>query len=1104
MAIGSYGGLSIFIHLHVHSPYSFLDGASDIEALAQRAASFGMPALALTDRDTVSAAVKFTQACERYGVRPILGAEVTLEDQSHLTLLAESRPGYASLCRLISAAYASGGRLTPLLAWSELAAQNEGIICLSGCRKGLVSTLVRLRRYDAAREAARNLRDWLGPDRCYIELQNDFTPDAERICRELAELADHLGVGVVATNNVHHACREDYLVWDTLRAVGTHTGVAGLHADRPLNAERFLKSARQMEEIFEWRPDALANSLRIAERCARALPDREDVTPAYPVPEGREDAAGYLRFLTYKGAGARYRPLTARVRERIEHELCVIDRLGYNDYFLMAWRTALWARRQGIRVTGRGSAADSCVAHCLQLTDVDVIVRNLPFARFLTEGKMPDIDLDFPSDRRDEVFQHLIDTYGSEHVGNVCIFSTYRAKSAVRDVGKALGLPDEALEWFSRNLSHFVRAEGLAAAFDTMPELKPFAAMRNRFELLFLLCSRIANFPRHMGTHSSGVVISRVPLSTIAPVRPSARGLVRIWEMDKDDAEVLGAIKLDILSLRTLSAVSDSEASISRQDPEFQYDRIPEDDPETYRMLRAGEAVGAFQLESSAQLSLAVTLHPRHFEDLVASVALIRPGPVRGDAVQRFVKCRNGYMRASYLHPSLVPVLAKTYGAMVYQEQAIQVIAAMTGCSEAEGDMMRKGLARHARAGTMDKLRAEFVGRACAYHRDFSERSAHLLFDMLEGWSGYGFTEGHAASFALTAYRTSYLVRHHPAAYFAGMMSHQPMGFYSSNTLAAEARRRGVTVLPVDINASDEKCTTPYAETIRLGFRLIEGMRDEDAAAIVAERRSAPFASLLDFCVRIPMRLDRLENLILAGAFDDLHPHRRGILWRLEETIAMALSYRNLTPRPPSPQGKGEEGVTGVPGTLELGGLEDAPTPCADGIAPFTAWESFLWTWRMTGVCADCHVFAYLREALARRGVLTTIDAKAVRHGRRVTVAGLNVRPHRPPTKSGKPVLFTTLEDEFGLLQCICVGDAIDSATPVFLTSAAVVAQGIIERKGTGMMLRIERTKALRMQDLVSAEDGAGLVAPPPSTRTYTGTTLRATAAEPNRELVPA
>jgi error-prone DNA polymerase len=586
-----------------------------------------------------------------------------------------------------------------------------------------------------------------------------------------------------------------------------------------------------MTELFAWRPDAVANTIRIADQCEVALPMPGDVTPRYSVPEGRGDADAYLRHLTYKGGAARYGKFTEKILRRVEHELSVITKLGYADFFLMCWEIVRWARKQGIRATGRGSAADSCVAYCLTLTDVDVIRRNLPFARFLTEGKNPDIDMDFPSERRDDVFRYIVEKYGEAHVGMVCTFHTYWAKGAVRDIGKALSIPPDALEWLSDNLSGFIDADRLEEAFTRYAELRPHAAIRDRFKLLFQCAAKIAGFPRHIGTHSSGIVISRLPLADIAPLQPSARGITQIWELDKDDAESIGAIKFDVLSLRMLSAVVDAEKNIRAEETrkweneelpcdrkskienrKFSYDRIPFNDPDTFRMIRAGKAVGTFQFESAAQMALAATLNPEHFEDLVAAVALIRPGPIQGHVVQRFVACRNGWMRADIIHPALAITLSKTYGCIVFQEQVNDVVAIMTGCTDAEADRFRKSITQHTKMGTMQSLREEFVKRSCAYHRDFDEERANRLFDQIQGWAGYGFTEGHAASFALLGYRSAYMSVHHPAELFAGLMNHQPMGFFNANTLAGEARRRGVPVLPVDINASGDKCVAVEEE----------------------------------------------------------------------------------------------------------------------------------------------------------------------------------------------------------------------------------------------------------------------------------------------------
>ncbi len=1090
----------MFVHLHVHTPYSFLDGGSEIETLARKAAEMGFPALAMTDHNNLCGVVKFVDACESYGIQPILGAELSLgspewdlwDGETHLTLLARNADQYATISRLVSAAHAEGGRLTPCLPWErlfEICERNGSAeprpptpLCLSGCRRGLLSSLIRLHRYAEARSVALSLQHLFGPGSFFIELQDDLTPDAARVCRELAELADAIGAPVVATNNVHHAERADFPAHDILRCIATKTKQNEAHPHRPLNAERYLKSAAEMGELFRWRPDAIANTIRIARECGPCLPHRDDITPTFPVPEGYT-ASEYLRRLTYRGAAARYGDLPPNIVQRIEHELAVISDMGYADYFLMVWDIVRWARKQRIRCTGRGSAADSCVAYCLFLTDVDVIARNLPFARFLSPGRTPDIDMDFPSERRDDVFRHIIEKYGKGHVGMVCTFFTFWARSAVRDIGKALDLPADAVDFLAKRLHHSIRADRIEAAFERYAELKPHRNLIARFRLLFELCGRIAGFPRHIGTHSSGIVISAAPLASIAPLQPSARGITEIWTLDKDDAEAIGAIKFDVLSLCALSAVGDAEEEITAQDPSFRYDRLPLNDRQTYRMIRSGSAVGTFQFESAAQMALAVILDPRHFEDLAASVALIRPGPIRGDVVRRFVGCRNGWACADWAHPCLKPILAKTYGCIVFQEQVNEVVAAMTGCSDAEADRFRKSLKRHAKLNTMDDARNWFIDASLRHRPDITHERLDRLFDQIEGWSGYGFIEGHAAAFSLTGYKTAYLSVHHPAEYFAGMMNHQPMGFYSANTLAGEARRRGVTVRPVDINASDDKCHAVDPRTIRLGLRLVSGIGERDIEAILQARKQAPFRSLLDCCMRAVLPQDIIENLVLCGAFDSLHPHRRGILWRLQETLRIAHTYRqshangvteasarrlkpsrngSAEPRPPSSR---DSAAVEVPGELPLERPQAMATPTAWDIDDFSPWDKFVWTWRIVGVCAECHVLAYMRDWFDAHRVTRVADALDMKHGTRIRVAGLNVRPHRPPTRSGEPVLFSQVEDETGLLPVTVAGQAIATCTAGFLTLPAVVVEGVLHRRGRGATLYADKVSPLTLRD---------------------------------------
>ncbi len=1047
-----------FVHLHTHSEYSFLDGASRVQQLVSRAAELGMPALALTDHNSVAGAVKFVATCQQYHVAPILGSEITLEDGSHLTLLAENRAGYANLCRLLSLAHnnaeAGGARRDPRLPWSALPTCADGLICLSGCRKGRVPSLLLSHRAEAAEHAACLLLDIFGPNHFFLELQDDLTPDATRLCYALSQLAQHLGIKAVATNNVHYAAPEGYIAHDVLRCIAAGITLTTPHESRPFNAERYLKSAAEMHACFAWNADALVQTMAIAQRCGNVLPTGEEITPRYE--EG--DAQAALRERAYAGTKERYQNITRPIRERLDHELSVIGTLGFSDYMLLCHDIVRWARREeNIRCTGRGSAADSLVAYVLYLTDVDVMARGLPFARFLMPNKTPDVDCDFPSDRRDDVLRHIQRRYGADRVGMACTFHTYHARGAVRDVGKVLALPPDTLTVFGERLQLHLGADHLDAAFDTCAELKYQQHLKERFRLLFDLCGRIAGFPRHLGTHSSGVLVSRVPLTTVAPLIPSAKGVLPIWTLDKDDSEEVGGIKFDVLALRILSSVADTEKNIQTvSDPDFKYEAIPHDDTPTYRMLQKGKALGTFQFESAAQLSLSVEMLPQEFEDLVAAVALIRPANNRSGArlqntVRRYLDSRSGYQRIDYTHPCLKPILSRTFGCIIFQEQVDLVIAAMTGCTHAEGERFRKGLAKHTRAETLADAGEQFMTACLKHHPRLPKQRAFDLWNQIKGWGGYGFIEGHAASFALTGYRTAYLSVHHAAAFYAGLINHQPMGFYPPNSLVSEARRRGVTTLSVDINASEDKCYADKESNLRLGLRTIERLGEADRQTILSVRAAGgAFRSLLDFCVRVVLRRDRLENLILAGAFDSLHPHRRGLLLRLDETLTLAVAHR------------AEMSHSGQ-GALAFGAWHTIPTPCATDIADFSEWERFHWTWRITGICADTHPLALYRERLAHKGILSVEEACAQPTGTRVTVAGLNIRPHRPPTRSGKPILFTTVEDETDILQVVCFDEALETTTAVFLLSAAVIVRGTMERRGGGASLLVEQAIPLRL-----------------------------------------
>ncbi len=991
----------MFVHLHVHTPFSFLDGASSIKALVSRAAALGMTALAITDHDNVSGAVRFQKACQETGIRPIQGAEVTTS-LGHLTLLARDQRGYANLCRILTQAHMGHPRGQPEADLETLAQYHEGLFALSGCRRGYISSHILRGELAEAQEAARRLRDIFGSAHFFLELEGNLLPGSQSLNQALVDLAAALGVGVVGTANVHYAEKSDFPVHDILTCARTLTKLEDVHPERRLNAQNYLAPEEEMARVFARHPEAVANTVRIAEQCEPVLTLGRPTFPAFPVP-GDETAASFLRQLVWQGARKRYGTLRPEVAQRLQKELDIITTLGYEDYFLLVWDVVRFARARGIRYSGRGSAADSAVAYCLGITEVDAIRRGLLFERFLSleRAEKPDIDVDFDARYRDDVSAYVYQKYGRDHVAAVATYNTFQARSAVRDLGKALDIPAEELDFLARRLP-YVGADDIAGAMDRFPELRHSRIPQWKFQRLFDTARAVANFPRHLATHLGGLVISRDPIVNFSPLQMSAKGQV-ICQFDKDDVEDLGLVKLDLLSLRALSAVEDAVATIQRRRPGFDYDAIPLDDKATYRMLNQGQTIGVFQLESPAQRALQGRLGAENLEDIIDSVAIIRPGPIKGNMVEPFLARRRGEEPVSYLHPKLKPILEKTYGVVLFQEQVIEIATAIAGFSPGDADRLRRVMTHARSPADMAEIGRYFVQRAV--EQGVSEKEAGTIFSYIAGYASYGFCEAHAAAFGVTAYKTAYLVRHYPAQFYAAVLSNEPMGYYSPDIICDEARRRGVTILPVDINRSEAAFTTEELPArggrvrygIRIGLKQVKGITAHLLLAIPAERKArGPFLSLADFARRINAPRDVLENLVACGAFDSLHPNRRAMLWSLPEILARA----------------GQPGP-GRPDSQRLFPPAAAPPP---QIADFSSYERFMKEWEVLGLSPGPHFMAFFRRALAGRGILTTKEAGYRPQGTYVQVAGLPVRPHRPPTRSGRTIVYLSLEDETGML----------------------------------------------------------------------------------------
>ncbi len=833
-----------YIELHCHSNFSLLDGADPPATLVARAADLGLPALALTDHDAVYGAVEFAGAARRYGLQPIFGAELTLSAGHHLTLLVENERGWANLCQLISRGRANAAKGAAALPVEALRAHTAGLIALSGCRRGEIASALLRGDGAGALAAGRRYRDWFGPENFWIELQHHLLPDDDRLVAQLVALAGALGLGYVATNNVHTATRAGQPLQDVLTAIRHLTPLSRAGPLLAPNSERYLKSGRQLAPLFADIPAALTNTRRIAARCQFELRYGLQELPRCPTP-GEMAAIDFLRQLCLA------RHPGEQAQRQLEHELAVIERAGLANYFLIVWDIIRFCQQQGIRCQGRGSAANSLVAYLLGISPIDPLAHDLVFERFLSAERAaaPDIDLDIQADRREEVIQYVYQRYGADHAAMACTVVTFRGRSARRDVARVLELPLELLD-------------------DEQPTTDPQVAQARD------LCRQLAGLPRHLGLHNGGMIITAAPLAARLPVEPATLAGRQVVQWDKDSLETAGLVKIDLLGLRMLSALAEA----GRRLAPLRLADLTFDDPAVYDMISAGDTLGVFQVESRAQTQLQPRLKPRCFGDLVIAISLIRPGPIQGDMVHPYLRRRAGAEPVSYAHPRLEPALRETLGVILFQEQVLKVARDLAGFSPGQGELLRRALGSKYGAAALERFRADFLAGAQA--NGVPADVAETVFAQLRAFGGYAFAKSHAAAFAVLVYQSAWLKRYQPAVLLCALLNHQPMGFWSPAVLVGDARRRGVNVLPVDIARSGEKCTLE-AGGIRLGFNTIAGFGVAVCTRLVEARQAGPFHTLADLCrrSRLPRRL--IERLVRAGALDGWGIARRKLLWEL-------------------------------------------------------------------------------------------------------------------------------------------------------------------------------------------------------------------------------
>jgi error-prone DNA polymerase len=1028
-----------YVELRCRSAFSFLEGASNPEDLALRAAELGHPVLALADRGGLYGAPRFHAAAQAAGVRAIVGAELDLDagpPGARLLLLVESREGYRNLTRLVThghapAAAADGRRAVRVRApcrvsWDAVEAHAPGLVALLRGDETL------------APHSLDRARACFGAGRLWVDVSRHLDAAAERAARRAADLAASARVPVAASHDVRHARPEGRRVLDALHCLrdGTSLDRAGRRLSR--NAERCLLPRGEMARRFADHPEWIAATRAIAERCAFGLQDLGYRFPEFPPPPG-ESQASWLRALVRRGARERYgEPLPRRVRAQLERELALVEKLDLCGYFLIVHDVVRFACEQGILAQGRGSAANSAVCYALGITAVDPVGMDLLFERFLSEerGEWPDIDIDLPSgEKRERVIQYLFARYGERGAAMTAVVVTWRTRLAVREMGKVLGIAPDALDRIARAISALEHREDL----DELGSLLRHAGIdprAPRVARLLDLASRVQGLPRHLGQHSGGVVIAAGRLDEVVPIEPAAMPGRRVVQWDKDDCADLGIIKIDLLGLGMLEALETSLELVRRHEGTgIDLAHLPPDDPATYAMIRAADTIGTFQIESRAQMATLPRMKPERFYDLVVEVAIIRPGPIVGQMVNPYLERRAGRQPVSYAHPCLEPILARTLGVPIFQEQLLRIAMSAAGFSGGEAEELRRAMGFKRSLERMERLEERL--RRGMQARGITGEAQESIVRGIRSFALYGFPESHAASFALIAYASAYLKRHHPAAFLAGLLDAQPMGFYAPATLVKDAQRHGVEVRPIDVARSRWRTSlepTGGAPALRLPLRFVAGLREASGRAIEAERLRAPFASVADLAARVRLRRDELEALAELGALAGIDPAaatRRAALWQV---AAVERDPRSLFAghRP-----------------------ADGPSPLRE----LDAFETTLADYRTSGITTGPQVMAHWRAELRRRGALSAAELREVPDGRAARTAGLVIVRQRPG--SAKGFCFLTLEDETGTSNAILTPPAFRRFRIPLHTSSLVLIEGPVQNTGGVVHVRVRHLEPL-------------------------------------------
>ncbi len=1050
--------MSGFVHLHCHTTWSLLDGAVPAETLAHAAPEAGFEAVAMTDHDALTGAVRFSKACRDAGVKPIFGAELTVGGPvkparpEHVTVIAQNKVGYANLCRLISEAHLTHERGAPHTSLEKIAQRSDGLFVLSGCARGEVARLAAAGALPEAIAAAHRWRAAIG-DGYRIEVFDHRGYGDHALRDRLLNIAAQTKIPAVATNDVHYVTPEGAGTHELLHAIKDIVPLSRTRALRA-NSEYSMKSAREMRSLFSDAPEAAEESMRIADACDFDLDLEGYHFPQMPIPRGQHPA-GMLAKRCLEGARHRYDRLTREVDDRLQQELRLISRMGWPAYFILVADIVDHVRKvMGIRCACRGSAAGSLVCYVLGISDVDPVRYNLLFERFMNSRRdeLPDIDVDVESHRREEVLDYIAATYGAEQTAVCCMVDTFRARLAIREVGKALGLPAEEIDLVAKAFPH-VRARDIPRALDQLPELSGSNLRSGQLDQLFGLCLTIDGWPRHLALHPSGVILSSSDLADRVPMESSWQGFTML-QADKDDVEDLGLVKLDVLGVRMLSSIAHARAEIARtENIELDLDALPHEDLATFRLISSSRTLGCFQIESPGQRELLARFQPNRFEDLIIDISLFRPGPVKSDMVSPFLDRRHGFEQARYPHPSLKPILAETNGIIVYHEQVIRVIAAVTGCSLDDADYVRRHL-----GSAEDEVQVEPVNVASprgglgawfqgsAVTNGFTASEATLLWKEVVAFASFGFCKSHAAAFALPTYVSAWLKAHYPVEFLAGVLTHDP-GMYPRRLIVADARAMGIPILPIDVNASDtvyraesvpqggcELSTSvthsaPEPKGIRLALSEVKGMSEAEMDSIVSARLAGPFTSMEDLWRRAELSRPVLTDLVHIGALDGIRGSRgkRELMWRATTLGAVS---------PPS---------AGSQLSLEI---DEPDHEALAGLPPYTQLEETEAELEVTGIDASRHIMELYLPLLTELGCVPAARLGDERNNSDVWIAGVKVASQTPAIRSGQRIIFVTLDDYTGPVDVTVFERVQARCAHTVFHSWLMAVRGVVRKRG--------------------------------------------------------